>query len=103
VVSDSLKSADWNSTTIVSGDVVPQINDLKDSTDGDVVVSGSATLVRALLRDGLIDERRVLLHPILVGHGGRLLEDDTTHALELVHRETLSNGVLNLTYAPATS
>jgi dihydrofolate reductase len=64
---------------------------------------GSATLVRALLRDGLIDELRVLLHPILVGHGRRLFEGDMTHALELVNEETLSNGVLNLTYAPTTS
>jgi dihydrofolate reductase len=103
VLSDSMKRADWNNTTIISGDVVPQIKDLKDSTDGDVVVTGSATLVRALLRDGLIDELRVLLHPILVGHGRRLFEGDMTHTLELVNEETLSNGVLNLTYAPTTS
>lgn len=49
VVSSSLRSADWNNTTIVSGDVAGQLRELKDRTDGDLVISGSATLVRSLL------------------------------------------------------
>jgi dihydrofolate reductase len=67
-----------------------------------MVVSGSATLVRSLLADGPVDELRLLVHPIVVGHGARLFEDPAaTHALELVGNEAFSTGVLNLTYAPA--
>ena len=100
VVSHSLKSADWNNTTIISGDVTEQLRALKGGTDGDLVVSGSATLVRSLLRDGLLDELHVLVHPIVVGHGARLFEDDITHALELTANEEFGSGVLNLTYVP---
>ena len=101
VVSNSLQTASWNNTTIVSGDVAQQLQELKDQTDGDLVISGSATLVRSLLADGILDELHVLLHPIVVGHGGRLFEDATPHALELVNQETFSTGVLDLAYKPA--
>jgi dihydrofolate reductase len=101
VVSDSLERADWNNTTIVSGDVPQRLRELKDATDGDLVISGSATLVRSLLRAGLVDELRVLVHPIVVGHGARLFEHDTTRALELAGHQVFSTGVLNLTYTPA--
>ena len=101
VVSNSLQTADWNNTTIVSGDVAPQLRELKDSTDGDLVVTGSATLVRSLLADGLLDELRLLVHPIVVGHGARLYEDGTPQPLELVSHEVFSTGVMNLTYTPS--
>jgi dihydrofolate reductase len=100
VVSNSLKTADWNNTTVVSGDVAQRLREIKDGADGDLVISGSATLVRSLLADGLVDELRVLVHPIVVGHGARLFEDTSPHALELVSNEVFSTGVLNLTYAP---
>ena len=100
VVSNSLDRADWNNTTIVSGDVAQQLRDLRDATDGDLSISGSATLVRSLLAEGLIDELRLLMHPIVVGHGQRLFEDGAPQPLELVASETFSTGVLNLTYAP---
>jgi dihydrofolate reductase len=103
VVSNSLATADWNNTTIVSGDVARQLQELKDGIDGDLVISGSATLVRSLLADGLVDELRLLVHPIVVGHGARLFEDATPHPLELVGHEVFSTGVLNLSYAPAAS
>ena len=103
VVSTTLRTASWNNTTIVSGDVTAQLQQLKDRTDGDIVISGSATLVRSLLGDGLIDELRLLVHPVIVGHGARLFEDSPTPALELVEHEAFSTGVLNLTYAPTTA
>jgi dihydrofolate reductase len=103
VVSNSLESASWNNTTIVSGDVPERLRELKEATDGDLVVSGSPTLVRSLLADGLLDELRVLLHPIVVGHGARLFEGTTAHGLELVDHEVFTTGVLNLAYKPATA
>jgi dihydrofolate reductase len=101
VVSNSLTTAEWNNTTIVSGDVAEQLRALKERTDGDISMSGSATLARWLLANGLLDELRLLVHPIAVGHGQRLFEDTPTHPLELVEHETFSTGVLNLLYAPA--
>jgi dihydrofolate reductase len=100
VVSNTLQTASWKNTTIVSGDVVRQLQELRDRTDGDIVISGSATLVRSLLRDGLIDELHLLVHPLVVGNGARLFENSPTPALELVEHEAFSTGVLNLTYAP---
>lgn len=98
VVSNSLETASWNNTTIVSGDVPARLRELKDQIDGEISISGSATLVRSLLADGLLDELRVLVHPIVVGHGQRLFEGDTPRALELASQEVFSTGVLNLTY-----
>ena len=102
VVSNTLKEAAWNNTTVVSGDVAEEIREIKGKTDGDIAMSGSATLVRWLLANGLLDELRLLVHPIAVGKGQRLFEDTPTHPLQLVNHETFKTGVLNLTYAPAT-
>lgn len=65
-------------------------------------MSGSATTVRWLLANGLLDELHLLVHPIAVGKGQRLFEDTPTHKLELVDSETFTSGVLNLTYRPAS-
>ncbi|MGH3358828.1 MAG: dihydrofolate reductase family protein [Nocardioidaceae bacterium] len=100
VISGSLEDAAWNNTTVVRGDV-DAVRRLKESVDGDIGMSGSAVTVRWLLANGLLDELRLLVHPIAVGHGQRLFEDTPTHPLELVDNAALSTGVLNLTYAPA--
>jgi dihydrofolate reductase len=103
VVSNTLESASWNNTKIVSGDVPQRLRELKDGTDGDLIVSGSPTLVRSLLAAELVDELRVLLHPIVVGQGKRLFEDATARGLELVDHEVFTTGVLNLAYRPAAA
>ena len=100
VVSNSLETAGWNNTTIISGDVAAQLRALREATDGDLVLSGSATLVRWLLSEGLLDELHLLLHPVVVGTGARLFEDGAGHTLKLTESETFSTGVLNLTYTP---
>ena len=64
-------------------------------------MSGSATLVRWLRANGLLDELKLLVHPVAVGHGQRLFEDGLTHPLQLVKHETFTTGVLNLTYLAA--
>jgi dihydrofolate reductase len=66
-------------------------------------MSGSATTVRWLLANGLLDELALLVHPIAVGSGQRLFEDTPTQPLTLVHSEPLKSGVLHLRYAPASS
>ena len=101
VVSGTLHEATWNNSTIIGSDVAARIREIKDSIDGDLGMSGSATLVRWLLANGLLDQLNLLLHPIAVGKGQRLFEDTPTHPLRLVSHETFSTGVLNLTYVPA--
>ena len=100
VVSNTLEKADWNNTTVVSGDVATALREIKERTGGDIQMSGSATTVRWLLANGLLDELRLLVHPIAVGHGQRLFEDTPTTPLKLVTSETFQTGVLNLAYAP---
>ncbi len=101
-VSNTLDKATWNNTTLVSGDVATQLRKIKEQTEGDIGMSGSATLVRWLLANGLLDELRLMVHPIAVGHGQRLFEDTPTYPLQLVNHETFATGVLNLTYETAT-
>jgi dihydrofolate reductase len=101
VVSNTLPEASWNNTTLLSGDVAPQVKALKDGTAGNIQMSGSATTVRWLLAEGLLDQLDLLVHPIAVGRGQRLFEDTPTHPLELVRHEALPAGVLWLSYAPA--
>jgi len=103
VVSRTLQEATWNNTTIINGDVAAGIQDLKDRTQRDISISGSATLVRWLLANGLLDQLNLLVHPIVVGKGQRLFEDTPTHPLRLLSQDTLSTGVLNLAYAPANT
>jgi dihydrofolate reductase len=100
VVSNTLEKADWDNTTVISGDVAARLSELKERIDGDIQMSGSATTVRWLLANGLLDELKLLVHPIAVGHGQRLFEDTPTHPLKLVKSETFQTGVLNLTYVP---
>jgi dihydrofolate reductase len=103
VVSHTLTTAEWNNTTVISGDVSEQIQALKDRTNGTITMSGSATLVRWLLANGLLDELGLMVHPIAVGHGQRLFEDTPTQPLELVKHEIFKTGVLNLSYVPVSA
>ncbi len=103
VVSNSLQSTDWRNTEIINGDVAQKLTDIKNQDGGDISMSGSATIVRWLLREGLLDELNLLVHPIAVGAGmARLFPpDEPTIPLELLNAETFKSGVLNLRYGPA--
>jgi dihydrofolate reductase len=102
VVSDSLQGADWQNSEIVSGEVAQKLTEIKAQKGGDIAMSGSATTVRWLLREGLLDELNLLVHPIVVGHGlARLFAPDEPNTpLELRNAETFKSGVLNLSYTP---
>ena len=69
VVSTTLRTADWQNSTLISGNVVEELTRLKQQPGKDVNVVGSATLVRSLLREGLLDELKLMVCPILVGSG----------------------------------
>jgi dihydrofolate reductase len=102
VVSTTLKSVEWQGSTLISGDIGEGITRLKEEDGKDIAISGSITLVGSLLRDGLLDELSLLVSPIVVGHGQRLFEDPSQHVpLSLVESTAFSNGVLALRYARA--
>lgn len=103
VVTTTLTSAHWQNSEIVNGDVAAKVAALKAEDGGDIVMSGSATTVRWLLREGLLDELHLFVHPIVVGDRmARLFPPDQPQTkLELLNAETLATGVLSLTYAPA--
>ena len=102
VVSSTLKSADWKNTTLLDGtNAAEELTRLKQQPGKDISITGSGTLVRTLLRAGLLDELRLLVHPIVVGHGKRLFDDGEQVALTLTDSQTFSTGVLALTYQRA--
>jgi dihydrofolate reductase len=102
VVSNTLTDLDWRNSTLIGGNVAEGITNLKNQPGTNITVTGSPTLVRSLLRDGLLDELRLLLHPIVVGSGKRVFEEGYAQtALKLVNSSTFATGVLNLTYVPA--
>ena len=75
VVSTTLTDASWQNTTVISGDVVDRIRQLKADVAGDILVAGSGTLVRTLLAADLVDELRLMVFPTILGRGKRLFGD----------------------------
>jgi dihydrofolate reductase len=90
----------WNNTKHLGADPVDELRRLKESSDGDIGMSGCATTVRWLVANDLLDEFNLLVHPIAVGTGQRLFEDTPTVPLTLLSSDALPSGVLHLRYAP---
>ena len=103
VVSTTLEGPlGWNNSTLIGENVAEEISRLKQQPGKDISISGSGSLVRSLLKDGLIDELRLMVHPVVVGSGkGLFKEGGEQIALVLVDSKTFSTGVVYLTYAPA--
>jgi dihydrofolate reductase len=102
VVSSTLKEAAWQNTTILSGDPVEEVRRLKEERGLNILVHGSAMLVRPLLQKGLVDELQLLVHPYIQGSGKRLIHEGNRIALELIKAQSLEKGVLALRYGPRT-
>src|SRR4051794_28795074 len=99
VVSTTLTDPEWNNSEVVTYD---QVRGLKDSEDGDLYISGSGTLVRALLADGLLDDLHLFMFPIALGSGEKLLtENADSTKLALQETSAYDNGVVHLSYGPA--
>ena len=102
VVSSSLETADWENSTILSGDFAEEIAKLKREVDGVILVAGSATLVQGLIEHDLIDELRLMVFPVALGSGRRLFgETDDKKPLKLVDSKTVGDGIALLTYERA--
>lgn len=103
VVSDSLESADWSNTTLLRrAEAGDRLRELKAGPGKDIALSGSATLVRWLLSEGLLDELNLLVHPLVVGSGAHLFEEGTPRLpLTLASSTAFGSGVVHLVYRPA--
>jgi dihydrofolate reductase len=100
VVSSTLKDATWNNSTIIDGYDADAIRSLKEKHAKNLYVSGSGTLVRAMLADGLVDELQLFVFPIVLGKksGHLFAEDGQDRKLELKSNDMYKNGVLHLAY-----
>jgi dihydrofolate reductase len=102
VASTTLDRVDWQNSTLIRGNVAEELAKLKEQPGKDINVTGSVTLVQSLLRDDLLDELGLLVHPIVVGTGKHLFEAGSGQIpLTLVDSQTFSTGVVSLTYQPA--
>jgi dihydrofolate reductase len=104
VVSSTLSDPEWtNSTVIAPEDLAAQVAEIKARHDGDVVVHGSPQLAQALLDQGLADELRLMVFPVVLGSGKRLFREDGAdqRGLRLADSQIVGDGVAILVYEPA--
>jgi dihydrofolate reductase len=102
VVSSTLEEPEWNNSTVLKGDVVEEVSKLKQTTDGEIVVHGSARLAQTLLAHDLVDELRLMVFPVILGSGKRLFgEAKDKQRLRLADSKTVGDGVEILTYERA--
>jgi len=101
VVASRPPSVEWSNSTVIGSYDPSAISELKGKVDGGIYVSGSGTLVRALLADELVDELHLFVYPVALGHGSRLFTDGgPATRLALAGCESYSNGVVQLGYHP---
>ena len=103
VASTTLKEPlPWMNSTLLNGDATDAVARLKEQPGKDIVVLGSGELVQSLMRGRLVDRYVLLIHPLILGSGRRLFNDDDSRvALRLVDTKTTSTGVMIATYQPA--
>ncbi|MGH3863029.1 dihydrofolate reductase family protein [Actinokineospora sp.] len=102
VVSTTLGEAKWNNTTVISDNVAEEVANIKTKHEGDILVPGSSQLIDTLRAHGLIDEYRLMVHPVVLGSGKRLFNDGAGASdLELVESRNVGPNVLLQTYRPA--
>ena len=101
VVSGTLTEATWRNSELIGAYDADAIRRLKDDAAGDLYISGSGTLVRALLADGLVDELHLFVYPLTRGTGPRLFPEGAAPiTASLVAHEAYENGVVYLAYRP---
>lgn len=104
VVSTTLDTVDWQNSTLVKGAVAAEITKLKELPGKNIGVAGSPTLVRWLIQNDLLDELRLLVHPVVVGKGKRLFADQgELKRLNLVDVQRTSSGTVILGYQPTAA
>jgi dihydrofolate reductase len=99
VVSSTLNDPGWQNTTVLRGALVDEVQSLKEAPGRDIVATGSIQLVHALIAANVVDEYRLFVFPVIVGHGARLF-DSTTARLELLEVRPFVSGAALLRYSP---
>lgn len=100
VASRSLTTTKWNAT-LLEGDAVEAVKKLKQPADGDLLVYGGGEFADTLIENDLIDEYRLMVHPVVLGTGKRLFADGSDKQLDLIDAKTTSKGVALLAHTPA--
>jgi dihydrofolate reductase len=103
VVSSTLTEPTWENTTVLQGDATAAVRELKSGDGGPLLIGGSGRLVRTLIADGLVDELRLIVHPVVAGEGARLFEGSSDVPLTLIQAKPIDSGIVILDYAPAVS
>ncbi len=103
IATTTLKSLEWNNSTILQGDVVAAVKALKQQEGRDLLMYGSGTFAQTLLRHGLVGELRLMVFPLVLGSGKRLFSSEDKLPLQLVASRNLGDGVMLLTYEPKTA
>jgi dihydrofolate reductase len=102
VVSTTMTDPQWGNSTVLRGPLEEDVRALRERPGGDVVTTGSITVVHELVRLGLVDEYRLFTYPLVVGRGRRLFPDGTRlPRLELLECRAFASGVVLQRYAPA--
>jgi dihydrofolate reductase len=103
VFSSTLETADWNNSVIVRGDIVKEVQKLKDESQGNLVMFGHGQLSRSLLANGLLDVLRLVVHPVIVGQPLRGFGENPKTPLRLISSHPRKSGVVVLTYETTTA
>jgi dihydrofolate reductase len=101
VVSSTLQSATWNNSHIIKDNIAEEIKKLKQQEGKNILVGGSGQLVRFLLDEGLVDKLCLMVCPIVLGEGKKLLESVHKKGIKLLEVKKYDNGVLALEYEPS--
>jgi dihydrofolate reductase len=99
VVSTTLQQPQWRNTTVIRENVIESVRALKEQPGGNILTDGSSQLVHALLEHGLVDELHLLVYPITLGTGKRVLPNGVHAAFELKSATPYPTGVVGLHYA----
>lgn len=101
VVSSTLRKGEWNNSTIIKSDVAEEVAKLKQQPGENILIFGSGELVNSLLRHQLIDELRLLVHPVVLGSGRRLFAEGSPVGLTVTEARVFGSGVVLVKYEPA--
>lgn len=101
VFSKTVKESNWINTIMANGDIVEEVEKLKNSSGKDILVYGGAGFVSSLIKNNLIDEYHFFVHPVAIGKGMAIFRDsDERFNLRFIKSETFSNGIVEICYEP---
>jgi dihydrofolate reductase len=99
VASSALAAADWNNSTVLTGDVVTEVSKLKQELDGEIILPASYQLARTLIEHDLVDELRLVVFPVALGTGQRLFGEMTNKKpMRLLNTRTIGEDLIFLGY-----